>query len=277
MDGMSATIDRAGQQGAVPVAGTAAAISIERVSKVYTTRTGPVEALHDIDFTVEPRQFVAVVGPSGCGKSTLLKIVAGLVPVSSGQVRMNGARIEGPRRDVGVVFQAPVLFPWRSVIDNVLLPIDVQGQGRDRLRDRALELLALVGLQGSESSYPSELSGGMQQRVAIVRALIHSPSVLLMDEPFGALDAMTRERLNLELQRIWIERRDTVVFITHSIAEAVFLADRVLVISRRPGRLIDDVAIELARPRSLDVMTTPRFGGFVQRIRGGLEARCALE
>jgi NitT/TauT family transport system ATP-binding protein len=269
-------VERVGSAAAGP-SGGAAAIALHEVSKSYATRTGPVEALRDISCTIEPRQFVAVVGPSGCGKSTLLKIVAGLVTVSAGEARMNGARIEGPRRDIGVVFQAPVLFPWRNVLDNVFLPIDVQQRERGRVLNQALELLALVGLQGSESRYPCELSGGMQQRVALVRALIHGPSVLLMDEPFGALDAMTRERLNLELQRIWSERRDTVVFITHSIAEAVFLADRVLVLSTRPGRLIDDVAIDLARPRPLDVMTTPRFGGFVQRIRAGLEARGGLD
>jgi NitT/TauT family transport system ATP-binding protein len=275
---MSATLERPGAAAAPPSAPHAAAsISVERVSKVYTTRSGPIEALHDIDFAVDARQFVAVVGPSGCGKSTLLKILAGLIPVTSGEARMNRSRIDGPRRDVGVVFQAPVLFPWRSVIDNVLLPVDVQRLGRERFRDRALELLALVGLRGFESRLPSELSGGMQQRAAIVRALIHGPGVLLMDEPFGALDALTRERLNLELQRIWIERRDTVVFITHSIAEAVFLADRVLVMSARPGRLIDDVAIALARPRTLDAMTAPAFGACVQRIRAALEARGGLD
>ncbi len=171
-----------------------------------------------------------------------------------------------------------MLFPWRTVLGNALLPVDVQRLGRTQLNAAAMELLALVGLKGFEQRYPWELSGGMQQRVAMVRALIHNPAILLMDEPFGALDAMTREQMNLELQRIWLERRKTVLFITHSIAEAVFLADRVFVMTPRPGRIMDDVRVELARPRSLEVMNTPAFGGYVQRIRvrfqatGGLDA-----
>jgi NitT/TauT family transport system ATP-binding protein len=175
--------------------------------------------------------------------------------------------VNGPRRDVGVVFQSPVLFPWRTVLDNVLLPADVQRLERERSRSRALELLALVGLRGFEHRYPWELSGGMQQRVAITRALIHNPAMLLMDEPFGALDAMTRDALNLELQRIWLERRETVVFITHSIAEAVFLADRVFVMTKRPGRIIEEIAVTIPRPRSLDLNAAPEFGAIVAKIR----------
>ena len=176
-----------------------------------------------------------MVGPSGCGKTTLLKILAGLMPPSRGDARLRGTPITGPRQDIGVVFQSPVLFPWRTVLDNVLLPIDVQGLPRERHRRAALDLLALVGLEGFERRYPWELSGGMQQRVALTRALVHDPAMLLMDEPFGALDAMTREQMNVELQRIWLERKKTVVFITHSIPEAVFLGDRVLVMSPRAG------------------------------------------
>jgi NitT/TauT family transport system ATP-binding protein len=174
---------------------------------------------------------------------------------------------------VGVVFQSPVLFPWRTVLDNVLLPVEVQGLGRARHRAHALELLALVGLRGFEDRYPWELSGGMQQRVALTRSLIHEPEMLLMDEPFGALDALTRETMNLELQRIWLERRRTVLFVTHSIVEAVFLADRILVMTARPGRLLESVPVPLPRPRSLEVMSTPGFGSIVHRIRAHFNAR----
>ncbi|MEO8159539.1 MAG: ABC transporter ATP-binding protein, partial [Betaproteobacteria bacterium] len=195
-------------------------IAVDHLSKRYQARTGPVTALDDIHFRIAEGEFVAIVGPSGCGKSTLLKILTGLIPASQGEARLSGTPIAGPRRDIGVVFQSPVLFPWRTVLGNVLLPVDVQHLDRVRLKQLAMELLALVGLQGFEMRYPWELSGGMQQRVAMVRALIHNPAILLMDEPFGALDAMTREQMNLELQRIWLERRKTVLFITHSIPEA---------------------------------------------------------
>jgi NitT/TauT family transport system ATP-binding protein len=252
-------------------------IGVDRLSKVYETGREPVPALEDIDFRVEEGQFVAIVGPSGCGKSTLLKILAGLLPATKGEARLRGTPIDGPRRDIGVVFQSPVLFPWRTVLGNALLPADVQRLGRDKLRSRAMDLLALVGLQGFEERYPWELSGGMQQRVAMVRALVHDPAILLMDEPFGALDAMTREQMNVELQRIWLERRKTVLFITHSIPEAAFLADRVLVMTPRPGRLMDDVAIDLPRPRGLDAMTTPAFGAYVNRIRACFEAKGGID
>jgi NitT/TauT family transport system ATP-binding protein len=253
------------------------AIAVKRLSKAYETSRGRVLALENIGFTVAEGEFVAVVGPSGCGKSTLLKILAGLLPTSEGEARLRGTPIAGPRRDIGVVFQSPVLFPWRTVLDNVLLPVDVQRLGRERNRARARELLALVGLQGFEERYPWELSGGMQQRVAITRGLIHDPAMLLMDEPFGALDAMTRETMNIELQRIWMERRKTVVFITHSIPEAVFLADRVLVMTARPGRIMEDVEIGMPRPRSLDVMATPGFGECVRRIRAHFNARGSVD
>jgi NitT/TauT family transport system ATP-binding protein len=236
-----------------------------------------VTALDDVTFAVGEGEFVAVVGPSGCGKSTLLKILAGLLPPSGGEARLRGSAIAGPRRDIGVVFQSPVLFPWRSVLDNVLLPVDVQGLGRDRHHQVALDLINLVGLGGFEHRYPWELSGGMQQRVAITRALVHDPAMLLMDEPFGALDAMTREHMNLELQRIWIEKKKTVLFITHSIPEAVFLADRVLVMTARPGRLLDDVRVELHRPRGLDVMNTPKFGEHVKEIRAQFNVKGGLD
>jgi NitT/TauT family transport system ATP-binding protein len=243
------------------------AITVRDLSKRYTTRDGSVTALEGITFGIAEGDFVAVVGPSGCGKTTLLKILAGLMSPSRGDARLRGAPISGPRRDIGVVFQAPVLFPWRTVLDNVLLPVDVQGLPREQHRAAALDLLTLVGLEGFERRYPWELSGGMQQRVALTRALVHDPAMLLMDEPFGALDAMTREHMNVELQRIWLERRKTVVFITHSIPEAVFLGDRVLVMSSRPGRILADTRIDLPRPRSLDLMNTPVFGEHVRTIR----------
>jgi NitT/TauT family transport system ATP-binding protein len=253
------------------------AISVAGVSLRYAARGASLAALENISFDVAEQEFVAVVGPSGCGKSTLLKILAGLLPPTGGEARLRGALIAGPRRDIGVVFQAPVLFPWRTVLDNVLLPVDVQGLPRDHHRRVALDLLALVGLEGFEGRYPWELSGGMQQRVSIIRALIHDPAMLLMDEPFGALDAMTRELMNLELQRIWLERQKTVLFITHSIPEAVFLADRVLVMTPRPGSLTDDVRVRLPRPRALDAISTPEFGGYVARIRARLTAKGGVD
>ncbi len=252
---------------------TAEAIAVRGLSKHYPTRDGRITALQDISFTVREGEFAAVVGPSGCGKSTLLKLLAGLMPPSAGEAVLGGTPITGPRRDIGVVFQSPVLFPWRTVLHNVLLPIDVQGLDRQRHMQAALNLLALVGLKEFERRYPWELSGGMQQRVAITRALIHGPALLLMDEPFGALDAMTREHMNLELQRILLEERKTVLFITHSIPEAVFLADRVLVMSSRPGRILDDVRVQISRPRSLDVMSDPAFGEYVRGIRSQFRAR----
>jgi NitT/TauT family transport system ATP-binding protein len=251
----------------------AEAIAVRGLSKHYPTRDGRITALRDISFAVGEGEFVAVVGPSGCGKSTLLKLLAGLMPPSAGEAVLGGTPITGPRRDIGVVFQSPVLFPWRTVLDNVLLPIDVQGLDRPRYMQTAINLLALVGLREFGQRYPWELSGGMQQRVAITRALIHTPAVLLMDEPFGALDAMTREHMNLELQRILLEERKTVLFITHSIPEAVFLADRVLVMSSRPGRILDDVRVQIPRPRFLDVMSAPAFGEYVRAIRAQFRAK----
>ncbi|RKP47790.1 ABC transporter ATP-binding protein [Pararobbsia silviterrae] len=251
-------------------------IAVNGVSKVYATRDRPVVALQDICFTIEAGQFVAVVGPSGCGKSTLLKILIGLVKASRGEARLNGTAVAGPRRDIGVVFQSPVLFPWRTVLENILLPVDVLRLGRNALKTRAMDLLTLVGLQGFEHRYPHELSGGMQQRAAMVRALIHDPAILFMDEPFGALDAMTREQMNMQLQHIWLERKETVLFITHSIPEAVFLADRVLVMTPRPGQIVDDVVVELGRPRALDVMTTMEFGRHVKRVRDHFRTQADL-
>jgi len=252
-------------------------IAIRHLSKVYGGRGGNVTALSDIDCTIGDGEFMSIVGPSGCGKSTLLKILAGLLQRSGGDALLNGTPIDGPRNDIGVVFQSPVLFPWRTVLGNVLLPVDVQKLGREKMQQRALDLLNLVGLKDFEHRYPWELSGGMQQRVALVRALIHDPALLLMDEPFGALDALKREAMNVELQRIWMESRKTVVFITHSTSEAVFLGDRVMVMTPRPGKVEDMLEIDLPRPRSLDVMTTEKFGTYVRRIRKSLNAGGGLE
>jgi NitT/TauT family transport system ATP-binding protein len=253
-------------------------ISSEMIAvRHLTKRFASVVALREIDFSIREGELVVVVGPSGCGKSTLLRVLAGLLPQSEGKAFLQGTPITGPRRDIGVVFQSPVLFPWRTVLGNALLPVDVQRLGRENLRAAAMELLRLVGLEGFEHRFPWQLSGGMQQRVALVRALIHDPALLLMDEPFGALDAMTREQMNQELQRIWMERRKTVLFITHSIGEAVYLADRVLVMTPRPGRIADELVIDLPRPRGLDVMNTPEFGAYVKRIRVGLNATGGIE
>jgi NitT/TauT family transport system ATP-binding protein len=246
----------------------AALIEAQNVRKVYHPRIGePIVAIRNATFVLEKGEFVSVVGPSGCGKTTLLHILAGLLPKSGGSLTLNGSPINGPRRDIGVVFQTAEMLPWRNVLKNVLVPAEVQHLPAPASQQRALRLLELVGLAGFERRYPGELSGGMQQRVAIARALIHDPAILLMDEPFGALDAMTREAMNLELQRIWMESGKTVLFITHSIPEAVFLADRVLVMGSRPGQVEAEVSVDLPRPRGLEILGEERFGQYTTRIR----------
>jgi NitT/TauT family transport system ATP-binding protein len=243
-------------------------IMVRDLTKIYRSkREGLVNALDPVSFTVEEGEFVCLVGPSGCGKSTLLKILAGIVERTSGDFGIRHRGHAATDCHIGLVFQSPVLLPWRTVLHNTLLPAEVLALDRGAAEQRARELIALVGLAGFENSYPSELSGGMQQRCAITRALLHDPPILLMDEPFGALDAMTRDSMNVELLRIWAESRKTVFLITHSISEAVFLADRVLVMSQRPGRIIDEIRPELSRPRDFDSMTTPAFGEAVRRIR----------
>jgi NitT/TauT family transport system ATP-binding protein len=253
-------------------------ITVAALNQTYVSQDrSVVPALADVSLDVAPGEFVTIVGPSGCGKTTLLRIMAGLLRPSSGTVHLLGRPITGPSRSVGVVFQDPVLLPWRTVLDNVMLPVQVLRLERQRYRARALDLLGLVGLTGFEGKYPHELSGGMRQRVSLARALVHDPALLLMDEPFGALDAMTREAMNLELQRIWQESGKTVAFITHSIAEAVFLADRVVVMSPRPGRIADVVTVELGRPRDLDLMASDAFGVYARKIRQALGPRGLLE
>jgi NitT/TauT family transport system ATP-binding protein len=226
-------------------------IRLDGVSRTFRGRRGSVEALRGIDLEVREGEFVAIVGRSGCGKSTLLRIVAGLLATSAGQVVVDGRPVDKPRRDIAMLFQRPALLPWRSVLDNVMLPVEMFGWKRSAHRDRALALLDMVGLGGFEKRVPHELSGGMQQRVALCRSLIGQPRVMLMDEPFSALDALTREELTVELQRIHMELAATTLFVTHSIDEAVLLADRVVVLSPRPGRVQKVVEVNIPRPRSL--------------------------
>ncbi len=226
-------------------------ITVANVSHTFSGRTGTVDALQGLDLRADEGEFAAVIGRSGCGKSTLLRIIAGLVEPTSGRVDVAGSLITGPRRDIALMFQRPALLPWRNVLDNVLLPVEIFGWSRKRYRHHAEQLLDVVGLTGFLKRLPHELSGGMQQRVALCRALIQRPRVLLMDEPFSALDALTREELSVELQRIHMELRTTVVLVTHSIAEAVLLADHVAVLTPRPGQLRKVVAVDIPRPRSL--------------------------
>ena len=252
-------------------------IGIESVSLVYRSKNAEVQALDGVSLSAADREFVALLGPSGCGKSTLLKLVAGLIPPTSGTIRVNGAPISGPTASIGIVFQSPLLMAWRTVLENVLLQIEIRNLRLAEYRAAARDLIRLVGLEGFEHALPHQLSGGMQQRVGLCRALIHDPDLLIMDEPFGALDAMTREQMNAELQRIWIERRKTVLFITHSISEAVFLADRVLVMSPRPGKIVGEIGVDLPRPRSVATTELPAFVNLTREVRRHLNAGSAVE
>ncbi len=242
-------------------------IELRGVSKTYRTRDGEVPSLRPIDFTVSDGEFVVIVGPSGCGKTTLLKMIAGLLPPSDGEIRVEGHTITKPHGGVGIVFQTAMLLPWRSVFRNVMMPVEVKGLPKAQYEERAHALLKMVGLEGFEKKYPWQLSGGMQQRASICRALVHDPKIVLMDEPFGALDAMTREKMNVELQRIQRETKKTVLLITHSIPEAVFLADRVMVMSHRPGNIAAVYDVALRRPRTIDVLADPEFVALTQKIR----------
>jgi len=242
-------------------------IRIEGLEKAYASKGGRVTALAQVDLAIRRNEFITLVGPSGCGKSTLLKLIAGLIRPSRGLLLHDGVALTRPPRDVGMVFQEAVLLQWRTVIDNVLLPAEILGLDRTKARARAMHLLDLVGLAGFERRFPRELSGGMQQRAAICRALIHNPSVLLMDEPFAALDAMTREELGFELMRIWDTDKKTVIFVTHNITEAILLADRVVAISPRPGRIAKIVEVALARPRTIDMEFSPQFKSYSDQIR----------
>lgn len=240
---------------------------LEAVSKTFGEGAQAVDALGPIDLVIEAGSFVAVVGPSGCGKSTLLRLLAGLDLQSAGHIARGGVPLDGPSRDVGIVFQEHVLFPWATVLDNVLLPADVLGLPREPARARALHLLELTGLSDFAGKRPQQLSGGMKQRAALCRALLADPQILLLDEPFGALDALTREELSLFLSRNWDELGRTALLITHDIEEAVLLADRVLVMSPRPGRIRADIAVDLPRPRTIETPRDPRFVEIKQQIR----------
>jgi NitT/TauT family transport system ATP-binding protein len=246
---------------------TSAALEMHGVSMVYETATGDIHALDDIDFAVGSGEFVAVLGPSGCGKSTLLALASGLELPSAGRVEVGGRPVSRPITDVGIVFQSDVLLDWRRVLGNVMFQIEMRGQDFRTFEKRAFDLLRMAGLSGFEDKYPFELSGGMRQRVAICRALIHDPPLLLMDEPFGALDALTREQMVLELHRIWYQARKSVVFVTHDIEEAAFLADRILIMTPRPGRIAEIASVNIPHPRDRETRDQPEYIAIVSRIR----------
>jgi NitT/TauT family transport system ATP-binding protein len=247
-------------------------IAIEGARKLFRSRSGEsLEAIAEVSLAIPRQEFICVVGPSGCGKSTLLRLIAGLEALSAGAIRIAGDEVDGPRRDIGLVFQTPVLLPWRTVLKNVLVPAEVLRLDRRSAAKRAHELIDLVGLRGFADRYPNELSGGMRQRVAIARSLMHDPNILLMDEPFGALDALTREAMNLELLRIWQASRKTIILVTHSIEEALLLSDRVAVFTPRPGRIREVVKVPLPRPRSAKTRTDPIFVGLADKLRGYFE------
>lgn len=242
-------------------------LQAEGLTKAYNGARGPILALDNVSLRVHSGEFVCVVGASGCGKTTLLRILGGLLAPTRGRVMLGNEPITAPGRRIGFVFQRANLMPWRTVLANVMLPLEIAGVPTEEAKARAQSLIELVGLKGHEEVYPRQLSGGMQQRVVLARALVHQPTLLLLDEPFGALDALTRERMNLELQRIWLLRRPTVVMVTHSIAEAVFLADRVLVMEGPPGHISREIAVDLPRPRTLRMMAHERFATLAGQVR----------
>ena len=246
-------------------------LSICGVSKVYSTRQGEIFAVDDVTLDLPEHGFISLLGPSGCGKSTLMLMSAGLVSRTAGTITIADTVVDRPYTDLGIVFQDSNLLDWRRVIDNLLIQAEFRGLDRSAIRERGLELLDMVGLAGYESRYPYELSGGMRQRVSICRALVHNPPLLLMDEPFGALDALTRDQLNLDLQDIWLESRKTILFVTHSITEAVFLSDTVIVMTPQPGRVGQVFDIDLPRPREFAIRETPEFGSYTKQIRGLFE------
>ncbi|HEU5090649.1 MAG TPA: ABC transporter ATP-binding protein [Roseiflexaceae bacterium] len=248
---------------------TTAMIAVDNLDKVYPSGAGPVTALSDVTLHIQPGQFVSLIGPSGCGKSTLMRLIGDLTEPSSGTIAVNGKTPAQARRDrdYGIVFQAPVLYDWRTVQRNVELPLEVMGVAQPERERRAAEMLSLVGLKDFGRAYPRQLSGGMQQRVAIARALVFEPSILLMDEPFGALDEITRERMQQELMTIWARSQATVIFVTHSIPEAVFLSDQVVVMSPRPGRVSAVIPIDLPRPRDDDTRELARFFELATEVR----------
>lgn len=246
-------------------------LQIKHLTTIFPDGNSGLHALQDISFSVCAEQFVCVLGPSGSGKTTLLRILAGLLPPTQGEVLFGNSSLKAPRHGVGMVFQKANLMPWRTVLENILLPLEIQHVPHSEALAKAQALVELVGLLGFEASLPRDLSGGMAQRVAIARALIHEPDLLLLDEPFGSLDALTRERMGTELIRIWQARRKTVIMVTHSISESLFLADRVLVLSPRPGRLRLDLNVDLPRPREEDIRYSPAFSALARQVRAAIE------
>jgi NitT/TauT family transport system ATP-binding protein len=242
-------------------------LSVSQVGKTYPSPRGAVVALQNLNLEIGAGEFVSILGPSGCGKSTLLKCIAGLESATSGDIRIGGSALDGPPRDFGMVFQRDVLLDWLTIVQNIMLTAHFKQLDTSVIHTNALELLSLFGLEGFEHRHPWELSGGMRQRAAICRALVDDPKLLLMDEPFGALDAMTRDDLNMEMQRIWLHSPKTVVFVTHSIPEAVFLSDRVVVMARNPGRIVNEYVIDLPRPRALAVRAAPEYSRYLTQIR----------
>jgi NitT/TauT family transport system ATP-binding protein len=250
-------------------------IRLHNVGKTYQTKNGTIDACSDINLDIKDSEFVAIVGPSGCGKTTIMKMVAGLQPYTSGTITVGGKKVEAPQTDVGVVFQEAIMLDWRDVLENVMLQIDIRKMDRAKFEPVARDLLERTGLAGFEKKKPYELSGGMRQRVSICRALVHNPKMLLMDEPFGALDALTREQISMDIQRLWMETRKTALHITHSIPEAVLLADRVVVMGPRPGRIVEVIEIDLPRPRRLDQLS-PKFGEYSTQIRNIFKSKGVL-
>jgi NitT/TauT family transport system ATP-binding protein len=243
-------------------------LHVRSVRKLYAE----LEAIRNVSLQIADNEFVSLLGPSGCGKSTLLMMVAGLIRPTEGEISINGQLVSGPRSEIGVVFQQPVLLPWRTVLANVLFPIELLRLPRSRYQKRAMDLLAMAKIDDFAHHLPRQLSGGMRQRAAICRALIHDPRILLMDEPFSALDAITRDEMGVELLRIWQANRKTVIFVTHSIREAAFLSDRVLVMGRRPATIVEEVRIDLPRPRSIAMMEDESFNRYVRHLRKAIEA-----
>lgn len=266
-DSPSIASDRSGAAAPLFQASAPSSLDVRDVELRYTTRSGSILALQDLNFSVEAGSFVSVLGPSGCGKSSLLKLAMGLLPVTKGSIHLAGRVIDAPRREVGIVFQQPTLLPWKTVLENVLVPIRAMKLDVAAGREKAMGLLKMMGLDGFANNYPSELSGGMQQRVGIARGLIHDPALILMDEPFAALDSLTRDRMMDELQRIWMATAKSVLFITHSIPEAVYLSDRVIVLSPRPAKVLHTYEIDLPRPRTVETLSDPRFVQITRELR----------
>lgn len=247
------------------------AVAVESLDLVYSSRAATFHALSDINLDVRQGEFLSLVGPSGCGKSSLVNVIAGLQSATSGQVLVGGRPVTEPITDIGIVFQEHLLLPWRTALQNVTLQAEIRGLDKDRLRARAMELLELVGLAGAERKLPHEMSGGMRQRCSVVRALVHAPPLLIMDEPFGAVDALTRDQLGLDLLRLWAETRPTVIFVTHSIEEAVMLSDRICVMDKNPGRIVETIPVELERPRDMALRDTTEFRQITRHVRAILE------